>query len=194
MPRRRRSSDFGERWFCGDCGTQIAMRVDHQPDTIDFTIASLDSPELLRPGFHIFFESRLGMVQAGRRLSAARRHFAPKTRGVVSPALGWCPITPPRRSESFFSCGSEMRKRVYSPGFVAMPTRPPALFTRSRTTSMPMPRAPPSPTVVKPGRKIRLASLRGSIVGGDVGASARPGARPRRGSCRGRGRGRRPAR
>ena len=65
--------------------------------------------------------------------------------------------------DAFFSCGSVMRKRVYSPGLVAMPTRPPALLTRSRTTSMPMPRAPPSPTVVKPARKMRLASLRGSM-------------------------------
>ena len=61
------------------------------------------------------------------------------------------------------SCGSVTRKRVYSPGLVAMPTRPPALLTSSRTTSMPMPRAP-SPTVVKPARKMKLASLRGSIL------------------------------
>jgi hypothetical protein len=54
-PRRRRSTDFGERWFCAECGTQIAMHVDHQPDTIDFTIASLDSPDAVRPQFHIFF-------------------------------------------------------------------------------------------------------------------------------------------
>ena len=40
-PRRRRSSAFGERWFCGDCGTQLAMHVDHQPDTVDFTLATL---------------------------------------------------------------------------------------------------------------------------------------------------------
>jgi hypothetical protein len=54
-PRRRRSTDFGERWFCAECGTQLAMHVDHQPNTIDFTIASLDFPDAVRPEFHIFF-------------------------------------------------------------------------------------------------------------------------------------------
>jgi hypothetical protein len=54
-PRVRRSTAFGERWFCADCGTQLAMRVDHQPDTIDFTIGSLDDPAALSPTFHIFF-------------------------------------------------------------------------------------------------------------------------------------------
>ena len=58
-PRRRRSSAFGERWFCGDCGTQLAMRVDHQPDTIDFTLASLDNPGSLRPTFHLFCAERI---------------------------------------------------------------------------------------------------------------------------------------
>jgi hypothetical protein len=58
-PRRRRSTSFGERWFCPDCGTQLAMHVDHQPDTIDVTIASLDAPEEVSPGFHIFFGVRI---------------------------------------------------------------------------------------------------------------------------------------
>lgn len=44
-PVRRISSAFGERWFCGECGTPLAMLVDHQPDTIDFTIATLDTPD-----------------------------------------------------------------------------------------------------------------------------------------------------
>jgi len=35
------------------------MCVDHQPDTIDFTIASLDSPADVRPTFHIFFAERV---------------------------------------------------------------------------------------------------------------------------------------
>jgi hypothetical protein len=56
-PVRRRSSSFGERWFCRDCGSPLAMRVDHQPDTIDFTVASLDAPDAVRPAFHIW-ESR----------------------------------------------------------------------------------------------------------------------------------------
>ncbi len=56
--RRRRSTSFGERGFCADCGTQLTMHVDHQPDTIDFTLCSLDEPGAVVPGFHIFFASR----------------------------------------------------------------------------------------------------------------------------------------
>jgi hypothetical protein len=67
-PCRRRSTEFGERWFCRDCGTQIAMHVDHQPDTIDFTIASLDDPEGVRPEFHIFFGSRIVWFDTADRL------------------------------------------------------------------------------------------------------------------------------
>jgi hypothetical protein len=58
-PRRFRSSDFGERWFCGDCGMPLCMHVDHQPDTIDFTIGSLDQPEHVAPGFHIWRQSKI---------------------------------------------------------------------------------------------------------------------------------------
>jgi hypothetical protein len=57
--RVRQSSGFGERGFCADCGTQITMRVSHQPDTIDFTIGSLDEPGEVMPGFHLFFGSRV---------------------------------------------------------------------------------------------------------------------------------------
>jgi len=80
-PRRRRSSDFGERWFCADCGTQLAMRVDHQPDTIDFTIASLDLPELVPPEFHIFFGSHIPWFDT---TDDCQRHtrFRPDTPGL----------------------------------------------------------------------------------------------------------------
>jgi hypothetical protein len=79
--RRRRSSDFGERWFCGDCGTQIAMHVDHQPDTIDFTIASLDTPGVVRPTFHIFFAERVSWFDA-RDTFPRYDAFRPNTRGL----------------------------------------------------------------------------------------------------------------
>jgi len=58
-PKRRASSDFGERWFCGDCGTPLTMLVAHQPDTLDFTIATLDLPAALAPGFHIWCRGRI---------------------------------------------------------------------------------------------------------------------------------------
>ena len=54
-----RSTPFGERWFCGTCGSQIAMRVDREPDTIDVSIVCFDQPDLSPPDFHIWISSRL---------------------------------------------------------------------------------------------------------------------------------------
>ena len=91
-PCRRRSTEFGERWFCRECGTQIAMHVDHQPDTIDFTIGSLDDPELVRPQFHIFFGSRIEWFDSADRLPRYYG-FRPETRGLE-------PVTFSRRPRS----------------------------------------------------------------------------------------------
>ena len=80
-PARRRSSSFGERWFCADCGCQLAMHVDHQPDTIDFTLASLDRPEACAPGYHIFTGEQIAWFALDDGLP---RHegFRPDTRGL----------------------------------------------------------------------------------------------------------------
>jgi hypothetical protein len=80
-PRSRPSSSFGERWFCGDCGTPLAMLVAHQPETIDFTIGSLDLPELVRPAFHLFFGEHIRWFNPSDTFP---RHegFRPDTRGL----------------------------------------------------------------------------------------------------------------
>jgi hypothetical protein len=79
--RVRRSSSFGERGFCPDCGTQLTMHVQHQPDTVDFTIASLDEPARVMPKFHLFFASRIPWFDTddvGPRYDGLR----PDTRGL----------------------------------------------------------------------------------------------------------------
>jgi hypothetical protein len=76
-----RSSHFGHRIFCGECGTPIAMEVDHQPETIDFSLATLDDPEALEPGFHIFYSSRIDWFEPGDDLPRHAR-FRPDTRGL----------------------------------------------------------------------------------------------------------------
>jgi len=81
-PARRRSSGFGERWFCPSCGGQLAMRVDHQPETIDLTLASLDAPEPWAPGYHIFSQSRIGWFDTADDLPRHDR-FRPDTRGLT---------------------------------------------------------------------------------------------------------------
>ena len=48
------SSSFGRRQYCGLCGTPLTIRVDYQPETVDFPVATLDEPDRVAPGFHIF--------------------------------------------------------------------------------------------------------------------------------------------
>jgi hypothetical protein len=80
-PRVRRSSGFGERGFCADCGTQLTVHLDHQPDTIDFTIPSLDDPATVVPRFHLFFANRIPWFDTS---DAHPRHAAlrPNTPGL----------------------------------------------------------------------------------------------------------------
>ena len=79
--RRVRSSDFGHRLFCGSCGTPLAMRVDHQPETVDFSIATLDDPGRIAPEFHIFWGSKVPWFEPGDDLPRHQR-FRPDTRGL----------------------------------------------------------------------------------------------------------------
>jgi hypothetical protein len=75
------SSSFGHRLFCGQCGTPLAMKVDHQPETIDFTVATLDEPDAVAPGFHIFHASRIGWFETADELPRHER-FRPGTLGL----------------------------------------------------------------------------------------------------------------
>ena len=61
--RQAQSSSFGHRGFCGECGTPLYMKVDHQPETVDFSVATLDEPGRVRPGFHIFWSRRLDWLK-----------------------------------------------------------------------------------------------------------------------------------
>ena len=79
--RRFKSSSLGHRQFCGECGTPLLMQVDHQPETVDFSIATLDEPEQVVPGFHIFWGSRIGWFDPGDDLPRYEK-FRPDTRGL----------------------------------------------------------------------------------------------------------------
>ena len=87
-PRRRRSSAFGERWFCGDCGSPLAMRVDHQPETLDFTVASLDDPGVVSPTFHIWVRSRVPWFEIRDDLPQYPT-FRPQTPGLAAGSQRW---------------------------------------------------------------------------------------------------------
>ena len=79
--RGYRSSSFGSRAFCGECGTPFLMQVDHQPETVDFSVATLDDPDAVAPGFHIFWASRIGWFEPADDLPRHDR-FRPDTRGL----------------------------------------------------------------------------------------------------------------
>ena len=75
------SSSFGHRTFCAECGTPLYMKVDHQPETIDFPVATLDEPDAVPPGFHIFHASKIGWFETADDLPRHQR-FRPDTRGL----------------------------------------------------------------------------------------------------------------
>jgi hypothetical protein len=76
-----KSSNFGHRGFCKQCGTPLFMQVDHQAETLDFSIATLDEPDSVAPGFHIFYEEHISWAAACDALPRYDR-FRPDTRGL----------------------------------------------------------------------------------------------------------------
>ncbi len=78
---RFRSSTFGERIFATCCGAPLAMQVDHQPGEIDVVAISLDAPEAIAPGYHIFVSEALPWAPIADSLPQFAR-FRPDTRGL----------------------------------------------------------------------------------------------------------------
>ena len=60
--RRYASSEKAERWFCGRCGSPLLFR-EYDGTTHDFSVATLDRPEAVLPGFHIYFDSRIAWAE-----------------------------------------------------------------------------------------------------------------------------------
>ena len=75
------SSHFGHREFCGECGTPFLMKVDHQPETVDFSVGTLDDPGAVSPAYHIFCASRVGWFDPADDLPRHEK-FRPHTRGL----------------------------------------------------------------------------------------------------------------
>ena len=74
-------TSFGRRRFCTRCGTPLTIQVDYQPKTIDFPVATLDHPDAVAPGFHIFRASRIAWFETADDLPRHDR-FRPDTRGL----------------------------------------------------------------------------------------------------------------
>ena len=80
------STSFGRRGFCLACGTLLTIEVDFQPDEIDFAAATLDDPEAVRPGFHIFCDEAPSWAAIDDGLPRHAR-YRPDTRGLPPGAV-----------------------------------------------------------------------------------------------------------
>lgn len=64
-PKKFRASTLASREFCGDCGTYFLFREDDPAATLGINTATLDNPNLVPPGFHIWHESRIQWFDTG---------------------------------------------------------------------------------------------------------------------------------
>ena len=71
--------------FCGACGTPLTMQVDHQGEPIDFSIATLDDPDPVAPGFHIFRSSRVAWFETADDLPRHEHAHLPLEHDVEHP-------------------------------------------------------------------------------------------------------------
>ena len=60
-PKRFRSSNFGLRGFCGDCGTPLTYEA---PDGVALAIAAFDEPEEIAPTMQWGLEGKLPYVDS----------------------------------------------------------------------------------------------------------------------------------
>ncbi|WP_263147118.1 GFA family protein [Pseudomonas sp. RIT-PI-AD] len=58
-PGEYASSATCTRYFCRDCGAQLALFTRHSPETLDVTIGTLDEPEHAPADRHIWVGTRL---------------------------------------------------------------------------------------------------------------------------------------
>ena len=63
QPARFRSSPAVTRTFCRRCGTSLTYQRDTEPDTVDVTTASLDSPDDFAPTREIWVADKLAWEQ-----------------------------------------------------------------------------------------------------------------------------------
>jgi hypothetical protein len=71
-PREYASSASCTRYFCGDCGAQLALFTTLSPDSLDVTIATLDHPEQAAADRHIWVSSRLPWLTLDPQLPEER--------------------------------------------------------------------------------------------------------------------------
>ncbi|MCI0436456.1 MAG: GFA family protein [Gemmatimonadetes bacterium] len=77
-PSRFSSSPGVVRTFCGNCGTPLTYQRTAQPQTIDVTTATLDTPDAFAPTKEIWLEHRLPWESVNEALE----HYARSSVGA----------------------------------------------------------------------------------------------------------------
>jgi len=67
------SSAWGERRFCPRCGSQLEFRRRHDPQTVEFSVGTLDDPAGVPPRAHLFTESRIPWFDTADELPRRRQ-------------------------------------------------------------------------------------------------------------------------
>jgi hypothetical protein len=65
---RYASSEHGERSFCSQCGTSLFCVLDHDPDMVDITLASMQAPIDRVPEAHVYFDAHVDWVELADEL------------------------------------------------------------------------------------------------------------------------------
>jgi hypothetical protein len=71
-PKNYRSSEFGQRGFCADCGTPLTYTYVRRPEQISVSVGSLDHPERFPPSVHWGIEGQVPWLHIDDGLP--RRH------------------------------------------------------------------------------------------------------------------------
>src|SRR6476661_6480866 len=82
--RSIRSSSFGQRSFCAQCGTPMFVTVEHQPETLDFSAVTLDDADEDPTEYHIFWSSKVCWFNPGDYFPMHER-FRPNPAALGAP-------------------------------------------------------------------------------------------------------------
>jgi GNAT superfamily N-acetyltransferase len=63
VPARLRATPRAVRELCAACGTALTFRETARPNSVDVTVGSMDRPDLVVPGAHIWTSSQLPWVR-----------------------------------------------------------------------------------------------------------------------------------
>ena len=63
MPKTYESSPGVQRHFCSECGSPMGFEAAHYPGGMHLYAASLDTPEIFQPTFHVNYQGKLPWLE-----------------------------------------------------------------------------------------------------------------------------------